>query len=260
MLMVRLIPCLDIRDGRVVKGVQFQGLRDAGDPVDCAKRYQDDGADELVILDVSATIEGRHNARETVRAVREVLSIPLTVGGGIRSLEDALALLDAGADKVSINSAAVARPELIKEISDHTGKQCTVVAIDAAKKATWTQEAPQWQVLTHSGRRDAELDVLAWAKTAETMGAGELLVTSWDRDGTRSGYDLTLLRSLRKVTKLPLIASGGAAHASHLVEAVDAGATAVLAASIFHDGETTCDQLKKEIQDDLQRKDIKVRL
>ena len=257
-LTTRLIPCLDIRDGRVVKGIQFQGLRDAGDPVDCAQRYESEGADELVILDVSATLEGRQSALETVRQVRSVLGIPLTVGGGIRALSDALALLEAGADKVSVNSAAVARPELITELAERAGRQCVVVAIDAARIEG--AQRPLWSVLTHSGRRRAELDAVSWARRAEALGAGELLLTSWDRDGTRSGYDLELLRAMRAATQLPIIASGGAASASHLIEAIDAGADAVLAASIFHDGETTCTQLKTQITHQLQRPDIKVRL
>ena len=258
MLTTRIIPCLDVRDGRVVKGVQFQGLRDAGDPVDCAQRYEADGADELVILDVSATLEGRKNALETVRKVRRVLGIPLTVGGGVSTLDDALTLLEAGADKVSVNSAAVARPELIKEVADRAGRQCVVVAIDAARSSS--SEAPYWSVLTHSGRQTAPLSAVEWAQEAERLGAGELLLTSWDRDGTRSGYDLTLLRAIRKATRLPLIASGGAASALHLIEAIDAGADATLAASIFHDGETTCDRLKEQIINQLNRPDIQVRL
>ena len=254
-LTTRLIPCLDIRDGRVVKGVKFQGLRDAGDPVDCAQRYEADGADELVILDVSATLEGRQSALETIRAVRRVLGIPLTVGGGVRSLDDALTLLEAGADKVSVNSAAVARPELISEIAARAGRQCAVVAIDAALTAP-----DHWSVLTHSGRRRASLDAVSWGRLAQELGAGELLLTSWDRDGTRSGYDLELLSAMRAATSLPIIASGGAAQVNHLVEAIDAGADAVLAASIFHDGETTCHRLKHDIIYQLKRTDIKVRL
>ena len=254
MLTTRLIPCLDIRDGRVVKGIQFQAIRDAGDPVECAQRYQADGADELVILDISATLESRQNSLDVIRAVREVLNIPLTVGGGVRSLDDVRALLDAGADKVSVNSAAVARPQMIADIAQLAGRQCTVVAIDAA------HEDGQWQVLTHSGKRRAGLTALEWARNIEELGGGELLLTSWDRDGTRSGYDLELLRAMRTSTRLPIIASGGAASAHHLIEAIDAGADAVLAASIFHDGETTCRQLKLEIQKQYKRTDIKVRL
>ncbi|MAD60275.1 MAG: imidazole glycerol phosphate synthase subunit HisF [Myxococcales bacterium] len=254
MLTTRLIPCLDIRDGRVVKGIKFQAIRDAGDPVECAYRYQEDGADELVVLDISATLESRRNSLEVIQAIREVLNIPLTVGGGVRSLEDVRALLEAGADKVSINSAAVAQPQMIRDIAQLAGKQCTVVAIDAA------QENGVWQVLTHSGKRRAGLMALEWAQTIENLGGGELLLTSWDRDGTRSGYDLDLLSAMRSVTRLPIIASGGAASAKHMIEAIDAGADAVLAASIFHDGETSCNQLKMDIQQKYKRTDIKVRL
>ena len=254
MLTTRLIPCLDIRDGRVVKGIKFQAIRDAGDPVECAYRYQEGGADELVVLDISATLESRQNSLEVIRAIREILNIPLTVGGGVRSLNDVRALLDAGADKVSINSAAVARPQIIADIAQLTGRQCTVVAIDAAK------EDGTWQVLTHSGKRKVSLDTLKWAQTIEELGGGELLLTSWDRDGTRSGYDLDLLRAMRSSTRLPIIASGGAASAKHLIEAIDAGADAVLAASIFHDNETSCNELKLDIQQTYKRTDIKVRL
>ena len=254
MLTPRLIPCLDIRDGRVVKGIKFQDIRDAGDPVECAYRYQEGGADELVVLDISATLESRQNSLEVIQTIREVLNIPLTVGGGVRSLEDVRALLEAGADKVSINSAAVARPQMINDIAQLAGKQCTVVAIDAAKANG------VWQVLTHSGKRRARLMALEWAQMIESLGGGELLLTSWDRDGTRSGYDLDLLSAMRSVTRLPIIASGGAASAKHMIEAIDAGADAVLAASIFHDGETSCNQLKIDIQQKYKRTDIKVRL
>ena len=191
---------------------------------------------------------------EVIRAIREILNIPLTVGGGVRSLNDVRALLDAGADKVSINSAAVARPQIIADIAQLAGRQCTVIAIDAAK------EDGLWQVLTHSGKRRASLDAIEWAQKIEKLGGGELLLTSWDRDGTRSGYDLELLRAMRSSTLLPIIASGGAASAKHLIEAVDAGADAVLAASIFHDNETSCNELKLDIQQTYKRTDIRVRL
>ena len=245
---------LKIRRNLVDKGIKFQDIRDAGDPVECAYRYQEDGADELVVLDISATLESRQNSLEVIQAIREVLNIPLTVGGGVRSLEDVRALLEAGADKVSINSAAVARPQMINDIAQLAGKQCTVVAIDAAKANG------VWQVLTHSGKRQAGLMALEWAQTIEKLGGGELLLTSWDRDGTRSGYDLDLLSAVRSVTRLPIIASGGAASAKHMIEGIDAGADAVLAASIFHDGETSCNQLKIDIQQKYKRTDIKVRL
>jgi cyclase len=235
MLTARVIPCLDVRDGRVVKGVRFQGLRDAGDPVESARRYEADGADELVILDVSATPEGRANAAHTVADVRAVLGIPLTVGGGIRAVADAERLLDAGADKVSVNTAAVADPSLIDRLAARFGTQCTVLALDAARRA----DGEGWEVVVRSGTVRTGTDALAWAAEATARGAGEILLTSWDRDGTRSGYDLALLAAMRGAVGVPVIASGGAAHADHLAEALRAGADAVLAASIFHDGDTT---------------------
>lgn len=237
----RVIPCLDVRDGRVVKGIKFQGLRDAGDPVECARRYEADGADELVILDVSATTEGRNAAVRTVDAVRRAISIPLTVGGGVRTTADAARLLDAGADKVGVNSAAVADPQLLRVLSDRFGRQCVVAAIDAARRI---DGAPGWQVVTHAGTKRVELDAVAWCAQVAELGAGEILLTSWDRDGTRSGYDLELLRAARAAAGVPLIASGGAAGVDHLVDAFEAGADAVLAASIFHDQETTVRDVK----------------
>ncbi len=234
MLTRRVIPCLDVRDGRVVKGVKFQNLRDAGDPATQAARYEATGADELVILDVSATTEGRANAAQTVRAVRAVLGIPLTVGGGIRADADASRLLDAGADKVSVNTAAVLDPALLTRLATRFGAQCTVLAIDAAQDGRGG-----WQVVVRSGTERVVKDAVAWALEAVERGAGEILLTSWDKDGTRSGYDLDLLRAVSTAVPVPVIASGGAAHAQHLVEALQAGADAVLAASIFHDGDTT---------------------
>ncbi len=239
MLTTRVIPCLDIRNGRIVKGVQFQNLRDAGDPVTQAAHYQATGADELVLLDVSATTEGRANAVETVAAVRKVLAIPLTVGGGLGNIADAERLLAAGADKVSVNSAAVADPLLLQRLSQRFGAQCTVLALDAARTA-----AGGWQVVVHAGRKRVDLDAVQWARQAEALGAGEILLTSWDQDGTRSGYDLELLRAICSAVGVPVIASGGAAHADHLVQAVAAGADAVLAASIFHDGQMTAQDVK----------------
>jgi imidazole glycerol-phosphate synthase subunit HisF len=232
MLTVRILPCLDVRDGRVVKGVKFQGLRDAGDPVELAAEYERQGADELVILDISATPEGRANQIETVQHVRAVLSIPLTVGGGVRKVEDAGRLLDAGADKVGVNTAAVRDPEIITRIANRFGRQCTVVAIDAARRG-----AGKWEVVVLSGTDRPGLDAVEWARMAVENGAGELLLTSWDQDGTRAGYDLELIRAVSSAVPVPIIASGGAAHPEHLVEALQAGADAVLAASIFHDGE-----------------------
>ena len=233
MLTVRIIPCLDFRDGRVVKGVRFQGLRDAGDPVAQAELYERTGADELVMLDVSATPEGRSNAAETVAAVREILGIPLTVGGGIRTVDDASRLLEAGADKVSVNTAAVRDPALLTRLATKFGCQCTVLAIDAARGDGI------WDVVVRSGTDKVGRSVLDWAREAVERGAGEILLTSWDRDGTRSGYETDLLAAVSDAVSVPVIASGGAAHAEHLVDAVRAGADAVLAASIFHDGDTT---------------------
>jgi imidazoleglycerol phosphate synthase cyclase subunit len=233
MLTRRVIPCLDVRDGRVVKGVRFQGLRDAGDPAALAARYEQQGADEIVMLDVSATTDARATAIETVARVRRVLGIPLTVGGGVRAVEDAGRLLDAGADKVGVNTAAVDDPALLTRIATRFGAQCTILALDAARRDGG------WEVVTRSGTHRTGIDALAWAREAASRGAGELLLTSWDRDGTRSGYDLELLAAMHDAVSVPVIASGGAAHAGHLIEAVRAGADAVLAASIFHDGDTT---------------------
>ena len=241
MLTRRIIPCLDVANGRVVKGVRFQGLRDAGCPVERARAYEQQGADELVFLDVSATVEGRNTHVETIRTIRKELSIPLTTGGGVRVADHAGRLLDAGADKVSVNTAAVDDPSLIDTIARRFGSQCTVLAIDAARKA-----APDtgWEVVTHSGKTRTGIDVIEWARAAALRGAGEVLLTSWDRDGTRSGYDLALLAAVTGAVSIPVIASGGAATPEHLLEALIAGADAVLAASIFHDGDYTVGQLK----------------
>lgn len=239
MLKRRIIPCLDCRDGRVVKGVRFAALRDAGSPSELAGLYEEQGADELVLLDVSATTEGRNNALQTVRAVRQRLSIPLTVGGGVRVTADAGTLLDAGADKVSVNSAAVQRPELISDIAGRFGSQCAILAIDAAATAN-----KAWEVVTHSGSKRTGLDVIEWAKKAVALGAGEILLTSFDRDGTRQGYDLPLLKAVSSAVSVPVIASGGASTPEHLAEALQAGADAVLAASIFHDGDYTVAAVK----------------
>ena len=250
MLARRIIPCLDIRDGRVVKGVKFQNLRDAGDPVECAARYEAEGADELVLLDVSATTEGRAHALATVRAVRAVLRIPLTVGGGVRSAEDVGRLLASGADRVGVNSAAVAKPEILTEMAERFGRQCTVISIDAARRL---EELPAgtplspWEVVVASGKLRTERDALEWAREAVALGAGEILLTSLDRDGTRQGYDLELLRAVSSTVTVPVIASGGADRAEHLVEALQAGAHAVLAASIFHSGETTVRAVKSKL-------------
>ncbi len=254
MLTARVIPCLDIRDGRVVKGVRFQGLRDAGDPAELAARYEAQGADELVLLDVSATPEGRGHAVETVKRVRRVLSIPLTVGGGVRTLADAQALLEAGADKVSINTAAYRNPGLIDQMAARFGAQCTIVALDAARRldggdgvsgdGTGAGGGHPWEVVVKSGTERTGVDLVQFAIECVRRNAGEILLTSWDRDGTRSGYDLELLAAVSAAVEVPVIASGGAAHAEHLAEALGAGASAVLAASIFHDGDTTVADVK----------------
>jgi cyclase len=240
----RVIPCLDVKDGRVVKGVKFANLRDAGDPAEQAARYARDGADELVMLDVSATVEGRAAALETVRRIRREISIPLAVGGGVRTLEDAGALLDAGADKVGVNSAAVADPQLVTSLADRFGAQCVVLAVDA-KRNPGTQS--QWDVRTRAGSTSAGLDAVAWAAKGAQLGAGEILLTSMDRDGTGGGYDLDLLRSVSAAVKVPVIASGGASNPQDLAYALEAGADAVLAASIFHDGVWTVQGVKREL-------------
>lgn len=244
MLTRRVIPCLDVRDGRVVKGVNFQNLRDAGEPTERASEYEQDGADEIVLLDVSATAEARRAAVDTVSRVRRALSIPLTVGGGVRAVDDAARLLDAGADKVGINTAAVERPELIRECAERFGVQCVVVAIDAARVTSLSLAAPRWIVRIRSGTQASEFEAIGWARTAQSLGAGELLLTSWDRDGTRSGYDVALLRSVAATVTIPVVASGGASGPHHLLEGLQAGADAVLAASIFHDGEFTVNEVK----------------
>lgn len=241
MLAARIIPCLDVRDGRVVKGIKFQGLQDAGDPVSLAASYEAQGADELVLLDVSATPEGRGAARETVALVRAQLSIPLCVGGGVRVADDAGALLTAGADKVGVNTAAVERPELLTELATRYGRQCTILALDAARR----EDGPGWEVVVLSGKRRTGLDALEWARRAEALGAGEILLTSWDRDGTREGYDLALMEAVTAAVRVPVIASGGVSTPEHLLEGIRAGATAVLAASIFHYGEYDVQTLKK---------------
>jgi len=224
----------------VVKGVQFGGLRDAGCPPELAGAYELQGADEIVVLDVSATPEGRRTGLDTVRQVRQALSIPLTVGGGVRSVENARVLLEAGADKVGVNTAAVRDPSVVEGIASQFGSQCAVVAIDAARKP-----GGGWEVVIESGKNRTGLDAVAWSRTIVDHGAGEILLTSWDRDGTRSGYDLDLLRAVSDAVSVPVIASGGADGPEHFVEAVQAGASAVLAASIFHYGDYTVDRIKE---------------
>ena len=240
----RVIPCLDVKAGRVVKGVKFQNLRDAGDPVEAAARYAAEGADELVVLDVSATPEARANAAETVAAVRAVLDIPLTVGGGVRTIDDARRLLDVGADKVGVNTAAVRRPELVRELAETFGRQCTVVAIDAARR----EDNTGWEVVVTSGTERTGIDAVEWARTCAQHGAGEILLTSWDRDGTGDGYDVGLLAAVCQAVTIPVIASGGAKTTEHLVEGLRTGATAVLAATIFHDRHTGVDDVKRALR------------
>lgn len=242
MLTRRIIPCLDVNHGRVVKGVKFQGLRDAGDPAELAAAYELQGADEIVVLDVSATNEARSNQLDTIHKVRARLSIPLTVGGGVRVADDAARLLDAGADKVSVNTAAVLDPTILSHMAARFGAQCTVVAIDAAQTSPGV-----WEVVINSGKKRAGLDALDWAARAVELGAGEILLTSFDRDGTRSGYDLELLAAVAARVRVPIIASGGAAHPDHMAAALAHGADAVLAASIFHDGDMTVADVKRAL-------------
>jgi len=230
----RIIPCLDVDNGRVVKGVQFASIRDAGDPVEVARRYNAEGADEITFLDISASHEGRETMVHVVEQVAEQVFIPLTVGGGIRTVDDVRRMLNAGADKVSINTAAVLNPDLIREVSDHIGSQCIVVAIDA-KRVSAEGEPLRWEIFTHGGRKPTGLDAIEWASKMCDYGAGELLVTSMDRDGTKQGFDLELTRRIADAVPVPVIASGGVGNLDHLVEGVIEGhADAVLAASIFH--------------------------
>ena len=239
MLALRVIPCLDVKDGRVVKGVNFVELRDAGDPVEQARAYDAAGADELCFLDISASHEGRGTLLDIVRRTAEVCFMPLTVGGGVRSAEDARALLLAGADKVAVNSAAVSRPEVVSDIADKFGSQCIVASVDA-RRVSGAGEAPRWEIFTHGGRKATGIDAVAHAVRLAELGAGELLVTSMDGDGTKAGYDLELTRTIADAVSVPVIASGGVGTLDHLVEGVTQGhASAVLAASIFHFGTYT---------------------
>jgi cyclase len=231
-LSVRIIPCLDVTDGRVVKGVNFTDLVDAGDPVEMASLYNTEGADELTFLDISASVAGRETTLDVVRRTAEQVFIPLTVGGGIRSVEDVDRLLRAGADKVSINTSAIARPELIAEIADRFGSQVLVLSVDARRARTESG----FEVTTHGGRESSGLDALRWVEKACQLGAGEILLNSMDADGTRAGYDIGMITAVRQVTKVPLIASGGAGTLSDFAAALDAGANALLAASVFHFG------------------------
>jgi cyclase len=247
MLAKRIIPCLDVTGGRVVKGVNFVSLRDAGDPVEIAARYNDQGADELTFLDITATSDGRDLILHIIEAVASQVFIPLTVGGGVRSVEDVRRLLNAGADKVSFNSAAVANPQLIRDASQRYGAQCIVVAIDAKQRAgdDLAARGEGWDVYTHGGRKNTALDAVAWAKQMAEHGAGEILLTSMDRDGTKSGFDLSLTRAVSDAVSVPVIASGGVGTLEHLSQGIRiGGADAVLAASIFHYGEFTVGQAK----------------
>jgi len=241
---VRVVPCLDVDAGRVVKGVNFVGLRDAGDPVELAARYDAEGADELVFLDITASSDARDTMVEVARRTAENVFIPFTVGGGVRSVEDARNLLRAGAEKVSVNTAAIDRPELVAEMAAEFGAQCVVVAIDARRR-----DGGGFEVYTHGGRTPTGLDAVAWARQAAELGAGEILLTSMDRDGTKEGFDLELTRAVADAVNVPVIASGGVGTLAHLVDGViEGGADAVLAASIFHFGEHTVAEAKSELE------------
>jgi cyclase len=242
---VRVIPCLDVAAGRVVKGVNFENLRDQGDPVELARRYFEQGADELTFLDVTATVDDRSTTYDVVRATAEQVFIPLTVGGGVRSPEDVARLLGSGADKVGVNSAAIARPELVAEIADRFGAQVLVLSLDVKRSAATPSG---FVVTTHGGRRETDLDALEWARRAIGLGAGELLVNSIDADGTKEGFDLELIREMRAISTVPVIASGGAGKVADFPPAIEAGADAVLAASVFHQGELTIGDVKAELQ------------
>lgn len=245
MLSRRIIPCLDVNAGRVVKGVKFQELRDAGDPVQCAKAYDAQGADELVFLDITASSDNRGIMHDVVAATAEQCFMPLTVGGGLRTLADIEAMLQAGADKVSLNTAAIKNPDLVRAASDRFGAQCIVVAIDAKREP----DGRSWRVYTHGGRNRTELDAVAWARRAVELGAGEILLTSMDADGTQAGYDCALTRAVSDAVTVPVIASGGAGTLPHFAAALEAGgASAVLAASLFHFGTLTIPQVKDYLQ------------
>jgi len=244
---VRIIPCLDVKDGRVVKGVNFVDLRDAGDPVEAAIAYDAAGADELTFLDITASHENRGTMLDVVRRTAEACFMPVTVGGGVRTVDDIRVLLQSGADKVSINTAAVARREFVKEAAEKFGDQCIVVAIDA-KKVSAPGEADAWEIFTHGGRKPTGIDAIQYARDVVALGAGEILLTSMDRDGTKSGFDLALTRAVSDAVRVPVIASGGAGNLDHMVAGIrDGHATAVLAASIFHFGEYTIRQAKEHM-------------
>jgi cyclase len=244
MLTRRLIVCLDVRDGRVVKGVRFEGLRDVGDAPALARRYEREGADEIVLLDVAATVTDRPTLLETVRRTAEQLFIPLTVGGGIRTVDDAATTLRAGADKVAVNSAAVARPALLRDVADHLGSQAVVASIDARRR----DGGRRWEVCTHGGRRPTGIDAVAWARECVERGAGEILLTSIDADGSRAGYDIDLTSAVAARVDVPVIASGGAGGAAHVCDVLMEGsAEAALVAGILHDGLTTVSQIKEAV-------------
>jgi cyclase len=248
---VRVIPCLDVAEGRVVKGVNFVDLVDAGDPVELAHRYDQEGADELTFLDITATSDNRRYAYEMIRRTAEQVFIPLTVGGGVRTLADIDGLLRAGADKVSVNSAAVARPEFLAEAAARFGSQCVVIAVDArrVRDRTDVQCPSGYEVTTHGGRRGTGIDAIEWVRRAEEAGAGEIQLTSLDADGTKNGFDTEMLTAVRSAVGVPLIASGGAGALDHFPEAIAAGADAVLAASVFHFGELRIDAVKAQLAD-----------
>ncbi len=245
----RIIPCLDVENGRVVKGVQFVDIRDAGDPVDVARRYNEAGADEITFLDITASHEDRDTTVHTVERMASEVFIPLTVGGGIRKVEDIRTMLNAGADKVSINTAAVFNPEFVQEAADRFGSQCIVVAIDA-KKVSKPGERDRWEIFTHGGRKPTGLDAVEWALKMENLGAGEILLTSMDQDGVKNGYDLGVTRAISESVGIPVIASGGAGNLDHLVDGIKEGkADAVLAASIFHFGQYSIPEAKQYMAD-----------
>jgi cyclase len=239
-----VIPCLDVDNGRVVKGVNFENLRDAGDPVELARRYDAEGADELTFLDITASSGGRETMYDVVRRTAEQVFIPLTVGGGVRSVEDVDRLLRAGADKVSINTAAVARPELLREASERFGAQCIVLSVDARRVVDGPPTPSGFEVTTHGGRRGTGIDAVEWARRGEELGVGEILLNSMDGDGTKDGYDLEMIRAVRAAVSVPVIASGGAGALEHFAPAIEAGADAVLAASVLHFGELTIGEIK----------------